>query len=36
MINLWLLDLLRNSQISAEGILPMCQDTGTAIVIGKR
>ena len=30
------LDLLRNSQISAEGILPMCQDTGTAIVIGKK
>ena len=30
------LDLLRNSQIAAEGILPMCQDTGTAIVIGKK
>ena len=28
------LDLLRNSQIAAEGILPMCQDTGTAIVMG--
>ena len=26
------LDLLRNSQIAAEGILPMCQDTGTASV----
>ena len=30
------LDLLRNSQIAAEGILPMCQDTGTAIVMGKK
>ena len=30
------LDLLRNAQISAEGILPMCQDTGTAIVMGKK
>ena len=30
------LDLLRNSQIAAEGILPMCQDTGTAIVIAKK
>lgn len=30
------LDLLRNSQISAEGILPMCQDTGTAIVMAKK
>ena len=30
------LDLLRNSQISAEGILPMCQDTGTAIVLAKK
>jgi len=30
------LDLLRNSQIAAEGVLPMCQDTGTAIVIGKK
>jgi fumarate hydratase class I len=29
-------DLLRNACISAGGILPMCQDTGTAIVIGKR
>ncbi len=28
--------LLRNAYISAEGILPMCQDTGTAIVSGKR
>jgi fumarate hydratase class I len=30
------LDLLKNAQISAEGVLPMCQDTGTAIVMGKR
>ena len=30
------LDLLRNAQISAEGVLPMCQDTGTAIVMGKK
>ncbi len=29
-------DLLKNSAISAGGILPMCQDTGTAIVKGKR
>jgi fumarate hydratase class I len=30
------LDLLKNANISAGGILPMCQDTGTAIVIGKK
>ncbi len=30
------LDLLKNSAISAGGILPMCQDTGTAIVKGKK
>jgi fumarate hydratase class I len=30
------MDLLRNATISAGGVLPMCQDTGTAIVIGKR
>jgi fumarate hydratase class I len=29
-------DLMRNACISAGGVLPMCQDTGTAIVIGKR
>jgi fumarate hydratase class I len=29
-------DLLRNACIAAGGVLPMCQDTGTAIVIGKR
>jgi len=30
------LDLLKNANISAGGILPMCQDTGTAIIMGKR
>ncbi|MBU6240296.1 MAG: fumarate hydratase [Acidobacteria bacterium] len=30
------LDLLKNAGISAGGILPMCQDTGTAIVKGKK
>ncbi len=30
------MDLLRNAAVSAGGVLPMCQDTGTAIVIGKR
>ncbi len=30
------LDLLKNAAISAAGVLPMCQDTGTAIVMGKR
>ncbi len=29
-------DLLRNACIAAGGVLPMCQDTGTAIVAGKR
>ena len=29
-------DLLRNACVSAGGVLPMCQDTGPAIVIGKR
>ncbi|MGO8960097.1 MAG: fumarate hydratase [Streptosporangiaceae bacterium] len=29
-------DLLMNACIAAGGILPMCQDTGTAIVMGKR
>jgi fumarate hydratase, class I len=29
-------DLLKNACIAAGGVLPMCQDTGTAIVIGKR
>jgi len=30
------LDLLRNANIAAGGVLPMCQDTGTAIVSAKR
>ena len=29
-------DLLKNAVISAEGILPQCQDTGTAIIIGRK
>ncbi|MCX6946076.1 MAG: fumarate hydratase [Verrucomicrobiota bacterium] len=30
------LTLLKNAEISAEGVLPFCQDTGTAIVMGKK
>lgn len=30
------LDLLKNASIAAGGVLPMCQDTGTAIVMGKK
>ncbi|MDA5543228.1 MULTISPECIES: class I fumarate hydratase FumA [Yersinia] len=30
------LQFLRNSEISAKGILPTCQDTGTAIIQGKK
>ena len=30
------LDLLKNANIAAAGVLPMCQDTGTAIVFGKK
>lgn len=30
------LDLLKNANIAAAGILPMCQDTGTAIIMGKK
>jgi fumarate hydratase class I len=30
------LEMLKNAVISAERVLPMCQDTGTAIVIGKK
>ena len=30
------LDLLKNANISAGGVLPMCQDTGTVIVMGKK
>ena len=28
--------LLRNAEIAAQGVLPFCQDTGTAIVMGKK
>ncbi len=30
------LDLLENANISSGGVLPMCQDTGTAVVIAKK
>ena len=30
------LDLLKNANIAAGGVLPMCQDTGTALVMGKK
>lgn len=30
------LTFLRNAEISAKGILPFCQDTGTAIIVGKK
>ena len=30
------LELLKNAVISAERVFPMCQDTGTAIIIGKK
>jgi fumarate hydratase, class I len=30
------LDLLKNACVSAGGVLPMCQDTGTAILLGKK
>jgi fumarate hydratase class I len=30
------MDLLRNAVIAADGVLPSCQDTGTAIVMGKK
>jgi fumarate hydratase class I len=29
-------DLLKTANISASGVLPMCQDTGTAIIMGKK
>ena len=29
-------ELLKNANIAAGGVLPMCQDTGTAIVMGKK
>ena len=30
------LTMLRNAEISAKGVLPFCQDTGTAIIMGKK
>ena len=30
------LELMKNHVIAAEGVFPMCQDTGTAIIIGKK
>jgi fumarate hydratase class I len=30
------LELLKNANIAASGVLPSCQDTGTAIVMGKK
>ncbi len=30
------MELLKNAEISAEGDFPLCQDTGTAIIIGKK
>ena len=30
------IDLLKNANIAAGGVLPMCQDTGTALVMGKK
>jgi fumarate hydratase class I len=29
-------ELLQNANIAAGGVLPMCQDTGTAIIVGKK
>lgn len=30
------LQFLRNSEIASKGVLPTCQDTGTAIIVGKK
>ncbi|MBL4693373.1 MAG: fumarate hydratase [Magnetovibrio sp.] len=30
------MELLKNANIAAGGVLPMCQDTGTAIIVGKK
>ncbi len=30
------LEMLKNAVIAAEGVFPMCQDTGTAVIIGKK
>lgn len=30
------LTMLRNAEVAAHGVLPICQDTGTAIILGKK
>jgi fumarate hydratase class I len=30
------LEMMKNAVISAEGVFPLCQDTGTAVIIGKK
>lgn len=30
------LEMIKNAVIAAEGVFPLCQDTGTAVVIGKK
>ena len=30
------LTMLRNAEVAAKGVLPFCQDTGTAIIVGKK
>ena len=30
------LEMLKNAAIAAQGIFPMCQDTGTAVIMGKK
>ncbi|MCM4930585.1 fumarate hydratase, partial [Escherichia coli] len=30
------LEVMANSDIAAKGVLPTCQDTGTAIIVGKK
>ncbi len=30
------LEMLKNAVISADGVFPMCQDTGTAVIVGKK
>ena len=30
------LTMLRNAEVSAHGVLPFCQDTGTALILGKK
>jgi len=30
------LTMLRNAEVAAHGVLPFCQDTGTAIILGKK